>query len=330
METKTKILILKSSQILKDEDINKFEGTYFPESHYNHIIKSNCDVYYLNNLGEKILLLKFRKNVIPQKICIDAYHALEQHAKKRNYNRGAASGKLNINKLPSYAQTVKQRQSFRAYYTNKSGKQKKDHISNMALSNIAGYYDKPDRNLSHTKDNPKCRTTQFTTKQLDKWHDTIPLLTYADSIFKSLVPDAYERQYQRILHSPKYQIANTAFSTITLNYNWRTACHKDRGDYNEGFGNLIVLEKDKCIDNASAYKGGYLGFPKWKVAVDVRQGDFLAMDVHQWHCNTEIIEDNDKDDSDKILCNKNLSINCDYGRLSIVCYLRHGMIKCNK
>jgi hypothetical protein len=41
--------------------------------------------------------------------------------------------------------------------------------------------------------------------------------------------------------------------------------------------------------------------------VDVRQGDFLAMDVHEWHCNTPIIGT---------------------GRLSIVAYLRKNMIKC--
>ena len=44
---------------------------------------------------------------------------------------------------------------------------------------------------------------------------------------------------------------------------------------------LVVLEKGN-------YKGGCTGFPQFGVCVDVRQGDFLGMDVHEWHCNTKI------------------------------------------
>ncbi len=103
-------------------------------------------------------------------------------------------------------------------------------------------------------------------------------------------------------------MADTAYSTITLNYDWRTAAHKDKGDLEEGFGNLIVLEKSKSIPSSCKdYKGGFLGFPKWGVCIDVRQGDFLAMDVHEWHCNTPIQGT---------------------GRLSVVCYLRKNMKKC--
>jgi hypothetical protein len=40
-------------------------------------------------------------------------------------------------------------------------------------------------------------------------------------------------------------------------------------------------------------------------------GDFLAMDVHDWHCNTPL-----------------KAITKDYTRLSVVCYLREGMYKC--
>ena len=323
--------------VFTDNEIDKREGDYFPASHYKTIIKSDTDVYGITDSGEKILLLKFRKNVIPNDLCVKAYHALEKHAQKRNYNRGAASGKLNVKRLPSYARTIKARQSFRAYYTDKNGSRKKDHISNMAQSNIAGYYDKPDRNaygirhlrkgkaiaadrnlFSQSSKNkrqpPKCRTTQFTAEQVDKWRDTVPLLIAADRVFKSLVPEAYKRQVARASRTPAFRIAKTAFSTITLNYNWRTACHKDKGDYSEGFGNLMVLEKGKCVEGADNYAGGYLGFPKWGVAVDVRQGDFLAMDVHQWHCNTEIQKE------------KNGGAN--YGRLSVVCYLREGMLAC--
>ena len=104
--------------------------------------------------------------------------------------------------------------------------------------------------------------------------------------------------------TPKFVIDDTAFSTVTINYNWRTALHKDAGDLKEGYGNLVVLEEGK-------YKGGETGFPQYGVCVDVRQGDFLAMDVHEWHCNTKLV-----------------GITKDYARVSMVAYLRENMIRC--
>jgi hypothetical protein len=317
------------------------EGCYFPESHYTKIITADADVYGINPDGTKSLLLKFRKSVIPQSICRAAFHALESHSKHKNYNRGAAAGKLHSSKLPKYVGKITKRESFRVFYKTRAGRKTKDNIGNMAMSNIAGYYDKPDRNAytnsnntsqlskqSKTKKstsrkaghdihgNPLCRTTQFTKEEVEKWAATIPLIQAADKWFKRLVPERHAIQLARARKTPQYQIANTAYSTITLNYDWRTACHKDKGDLEEGFGNLLVLEKAKSgipksdsptNPQCPGYTGGLLGFPRWGVAVDVRQGDFLAMDVHEWHCNTPIIGT---------------------GRLSIVAYLRHGMIKC--
>ena len=68
--------------IMKDEDINKKEGNYFPEKHYSNIIKKDCDVYYLDN-NQKKLLLKFRKGVIPQPQCKTAYQNLYQARSKK-------------------------------------------------------------------------------------------------------------------------------------------------------------------------------------------------------------------------------------------------------
>ena len=306
------------------------------------------------------LLLKFRKGVLPDKICQDAFNALEKHAQHKNYNRGASAGIINLKKLPNHVGKVVKKDTFRIYYKTKDGKETNDNVGNMAMSNIAGYYDKPDRNeylklikkigkkskeklinsrkvskvnskvssksgkktlKQSSRDNnmgsgrdklgvPLCRTTQFTKDQVDKWENTVPLIVEADKQFKNLIPDRHAIQLSRANKTPQYRIANTAYSTITINYDWRTALHKDKGDLEEGFGNLIVLEKAKSgYPECGGYTGGYLGFPRWGVAVNVRQGDFLAMDVHEWHCNTDIHGT---------------------GRLSVVCYLRKGMIKCGR
>ena len=332
--SKHSIKIITLKPILSKDAINNKEGHYFSESYYtkhNPIVNTNTDVYGIEEDGQKKLLFKFRKNIIPEQICIDAYSALEKHAKHKNSNRGAAAGKLSVKKLPNHVGKIIKTDSFRVFYKTKSGKVSRDNISNISQSNIAGYYDRPDRNEYNTNTNtntntktktktkktnsvvPMCRTTQFTKKNVEKWQNTIPLIKEADKLFKKLVPDRYKIQLNRAKKTPAFQIANTAYSTITINYNWRTAAHCDNGDLDEGFGNLIVLEKTKAKANVKTnieekgYSGGYLGFPRWGICIDVRQGDFLAMDVHEWHCNSEIKGDGK--------------------RFSFVFYLREKMMK---
>lgn len=342
---KVKVLIVKSQ--IDDKKLNKKEGSFFPEDYYEKVINYDADVYYLDENKKKKLLLKLRKNVIPDTLSRKAYNSLYKVSQKKSTNRGAASGLIKTKKLPNYVGKIHHKDKFRVFYYDKKGALKKDNIGNIAMSNIVGYYDKPDRNhYTKKKTNPKsmCRTTAFTSKEVDKWKNTLPLINMANKQFKLLVPSRHKIQYKQAKQTPKYQINNTAFSTVTTNYNWRTACHKDKGDLEEGFGNLLVLEKDKCCPNkynkslsssqsygncdcCSRYEGGYLGFPKFKVCVDVRQGDFLAMDVHQWHCNTPIICKSDKSNNLKT-SNKSNNKSSKHGRLSLVCYLRKNMIRC--
>ena len=324
----SKVKLITIKPILTQDEIHNKEGHYFPENHYtkyNPIVNKDADVYGIDDDGTKKLLFKFRKNVIPEKICIDAYNALEKHAKHKNSNRGAAAGKLSLSKLPKHVGKIIKTDNFRVFYKTKTGNVSRDNVSNIANSNIAGYYDRPDRNnynmqtkmqkqkqkQKQTKTKlsvPMCRTTKFTKQYVEKWKNTIPLIKEADKLFKQLVPDRYKIQLSRAKHTPDFQIDNTAYSTITVNYNWRTATHCDNGDLDEGFGNLIVLEKAKSNHpECKGFTGGYLGFPRWGICVDVKQGDFLAMDVHEFHSNTPIIGD---------------------GRLSVVCYLRKKMINC--
>ena len=129
----------------------------------------------------------------------------------------------------------------------------------------------------------------------------------------------------RACKSPNFKITNTCFSTVTVNYSWRTACHKDKGDFDNGFGNLVI-----CNDylNPNKYKGCYLGFPQYGVCVDVKQGDFLGMDVHEWHCNTEIIPVNNNLIPFDKFNQKDQENLWHLSRIAIVCYLRKNMIKC--
>ena len=301
-----KVKVIMAKKLLSDKFMKSKEGDYFDEKDYDKIVDYDCDCYYLDEHGKKKLLFKFRKNVFPKHLTECAMENLRKAAMKTHDNRGASAGRINLKKMPKYANQASQligRNKFRvkAYVSRLTGKIVKNSLGNISQSNIIGYYDKRDRNLGPNA--PPCRTTAFTSQQVDKWTKVLPFIRAIDRQFKELIPENHGIQLKQA-QKTKYVIDDTAFSTVTINHNWRTALHKDAGDLKEGFGNLIVCEKGR-------YKGGCTGFPQFKVAIDVRDGDFLAMDVHEWHCNTKIHP-----------------IDKDYTRLSLVAYLREKMIKC--
>lgn len=267
-------------QVLSDEETKSLEGKRLPKGYYKTVIK-NEDVDVYTEDGE--VLLMFRKNVLPKSHIDAAYENMIEFAKKKTTTRGIAAGM--------------------------NGKPRLTGKNDPIMSNIMGYFDtvsvaqKYILNQAKMKI-PKCRETSFTGKFPEKWNNVIPLIKDIDSQYKKLMPKEHRKQL-RETNKTKYKIPGTAFTTITTNLNLQTAVHTDKGDYREGFGNLVVLEKGK-------YNGGYTGFPQYGVAVDVRSGDFLAMDVHQYHGNEpiELVTD-------------------DAERLSIVSYMREGIVcKC--
>ena len=356
------IKIITVPQIMTDAEIAAKEGLFFERGHYHEVIGGeDCDIYGTRADGTKILLAKLRIGVLGPKECRAAFQALEPFARKTwNVNRGAAAGQVSLRKLPKYVGEVVQKREggFRLYYRGKDGKLRQDNISNRVRSNIIGFYDQPDRNkLAGGKKAPKvpCRMTAWTRDHPREWRTAIiPLVQQIDRQFAQLLPDRHQVQLSRANRTPDFQIPETAFSTMTVNYNYQSANHKDAGDLDEGFGNLIVLERDQCVKDsisssgaATRYEGGLLGFPQYGVALDVRQGDFCAVNVHEWHCNTKItpsigntkitpsigntkitpsVLGSKTNNSQKQIANPSKET---WGRMTLVCYLRKGMMdKC--
>jgi hypothetical protein len=137
----------------------------------------------------------------------------------------------------------------------------------------------------------------------EKWKRVVPLIKDISDQYEKLCPKEYADQ-RAAARKTEFHIKDTAFSTVTTNLNFRTAAHTDSGDWTNGFGNLVVIER------GAPYKGNFTGFPQYGVAVDCRNGDFLAMDVHQLHGNTPM---KPTDDTSQ--------------RLSLVSYLREGIVR---
>lgn len=177
--------------IMSDEDIQKCEGTYFDSSHYNHIVTTDTDVY-INKNGQKQLLLRFRKNVIGNKLTNLAIEAYRNHAKTKTANRGAAAGIIDKKRLPRYVRDSQLYgiSKYRTSYIDKNGKLSKLSVGNQASSNIAGYFDNTARNLDNT--NIPCRLTSFSSKHQNLWQSSLPFILKCDELFQKLVPQFHQ------------------------------------------------------------------------------------------------------------------------------------------
>ena len=203
-------------------------------------------------------------------------------------------------------------------------KPSKMRVNNQVFSNPIGYFDKT-KNMGN--DLP-CRLTHFTRENIKKYEAGLPYLEEISDNYKILNETAYMKQLERANLKPDFKIDNTPFSTFTINRNFRTALHKDAGDFG-GVACLSVLEEGK-------YNGGLFVIPRFGIGVNIRQGDILVADVHQYHANTELWTTPEQDKYN-IKLGKTIKDNIEVGtvgseynftRISFVCYLREKLINC--
>lgn len=149
------------------------------------------------------------------------------------------------------------------------------------MSYVLGYMERSARM-------PFCRPCAWNQKNPHKFAELIPLTREVDRCFSATVPDRYAAQREYVAKTHKdFVISDTAFTTITVNKNFRTACHKDAGDLAAGFGVITLLRQGK-------FKGGTLVLPDFRVGVNFDTGDVLFFDVHEFHGNTRIYDTTEK------------------------------------
>ena len=90
-----KKLVVK--KLCSDEEIEQRRGTWIEESDIKYpIVNSNTDVYRLDDNGNEILLLKFRKNCINDKLIKIGWDSYKNLA-KASRGRGASAGPVDPN-----------------------------------------------------------------------------------------------------------------------------------------------------------------------------------------------------------------------------------------
>ncbi|KAK7196016.1 j-binding protein [Novymonas esmeraldas] len=161
-------------------------------------------------------------------------------------------------------------------------------------SGIAGYYD------YLTNPTPrKCRETAFTRQHAEQFSKSESLLKQLDTLYGQFAP--MHHHLQRVAIPSHHQLFGTAFSTVTVNRNFRTAVHTDRGDFRGGLGVLCVIDGN--------FEGCHLGIKKLKKAFQLKVGDVLLFKTSLEHGNTEVTSDA-----------------ATWERTSVVCYLRTGLM----
>lgn len=258
----------------KDYDNNKLTkilNTKLRRNQIQFIIDHDADVY----TKEGKLLLKFRKNILDTTKVDDFYKNVISFAQKKTSNRGSATG----------------------------SKSKNVRDNPEIMTNIIGYFDKLSPKQKQLMRNQgktisvTARETRFNMDYPEKFKKLLPLIKEIDTYYKKYIPEKYSKQVKKA-NETYFRIPGTAFTTVTTNVNLQTSVHLDRGDDDDGFGNLAVIENGK-------YSGGETCFPQYGIGVDVRTNDILYMNVHEAHGNLPIILETP-----------------DAKRLSIVCYLR--------
>lgn len=171
--------------------------------------------------------------------------------------------------------------------------------ANAVNSGIAGWFDRYPRI-------PYGRATSYTDHNPELFAKSYPYLQTLANKFEELLPQRYAKQKAFTdAMDPEFVVPGTPYTTITVNKTFRTACHRDAGDYTEGFSNITCVSRD----GKKHWDGCLFVLPEFGVAVELHPGDLLLVNNHEGiHGNTQIIGD-------------------DVERISLVAYAREKMVE---
>lgn len=233
---------------------------HFGESYFTKTINKDCEYYIKDKNGNTKLLFCLKKNALDKNLWSDTIHEIYDENILISNNRNITSSA--------------QRQQITSSCPGKTKKM-------FCTSGIVGYYDKIPEGWK--KDIPFYwggRQTRYTRDKPEQFKKIEKMASLVEKIYKKSCPDFYKKhkkESDKIL--PEFKIGKTVFTTGTVNKNTRSIAHRDKSDLEGVLSCLICLGKNfKCK----------LGFPEYKVAVNLQAGDLILMDSKEIHCNTEL------------------------------------------
>lgn len=172
------------------------------------------------------------------------------------------------------------------------------NYAQSVMSGIAGYFDRYPRI-------PHGRVCAYNDKNPEKFKLAFPYLNKLNDQFRELLPIRWGNQRREADKLDKrFLVDETVFTTLTVNHNWRTACHRDAGDLHEGFSNICGITGPE----GKGWKGAEFLLPEYRIAIDLQPGDMLLVNNHGGiHGNDALLGD-------------------DNDRLTLVCYFREKMV----
>lgn len=303
-------------QIAK-KDCNTKIGEYVTSLEGYTIYNKNIDIYDKETTK---LIAKFRKNIIDSPENIKAFiENIKPLIRRKKENRGAAAGIIDRQKLRESVGELYNNRGTRTNYYLKNGKKSNTGICNYAKSNVIGYIDTAVRDKQQLSE--RVNLCAYCRQNPEKYKACIPLLNELNGAFKMVDYERHFKQHSDV--NDKFRIEKTAFSTVTCNYSWQSAAHRDGNNGKESYAVITVL-KDHL--NKNDYVGGHLLFPEYKVGFNIEEGDFFLGDTQtHLHCNSPITPVSDKVDGKwpGIDIKNNWHLN----RISLVCYIKKTCLK---
>jgi len=138
--------------------------------------------------------------------------------------------------------------------------------ANKCHSNIVGAFDRSARI-------PYGRLSGTTLANYEGFASFAPFYQEVNQTLKETMPDDWKRLYDKFrkVKDPRYNLFDTAFTTLTVNHNFQTAFHRDGNNCENGIAVLSAITQ-------GTYDGFGLIFPELRLGFDLRDGDFLAGD----------------------------------------------------
>ena len=256
---------------LPDQDMQALEGQLIDESSFDLLVDGPEDTTVMLPTMEPLFIV--RRHVVSPGMVQAMLPSFRRAAKEGDLtNRGMAVGK------GSSQPTLKKDGTLSN--TNRVNTKALPHLLNergevVSTGNIVGYMDAGTRF-------PACRLTAFAARQTSHWKWMQQYAQLASKVFQENNPDRYAVQRDWAERTTQdWIIPGTCFTTMTVNRNWQTAVHQDKGDLVQGCGVMGVIGNDH-------YQGLYFTYPRYRVACALRSGDIIVNNVHEWHANTPV------------------------------------------